>query len=308
MAQRHFLSLKDWSREEIELLFEESAAIKAEPGELRDRARRASRSRIDLPEAVDAHPRVVRGGHVPARRAGAVPRARTTSSSTAARRSPTPRACCRATCTGSWPASSRTRTSSTSPGTARCPSSTASPTSCTPARRSPTTSRCASGAATSTGLKMAYVGDGNNVCHELMFGAVKLGVQIAHRLPERATSRTPLVDKSAVREAQKLGTPLPEVDQRPAWRRWRARTSSTPTCGPRWGRRRRPRARRRVRRATRSPPEMMAVAGPRGRLHALPACPPRRGGGGRGHRRAAVGRLRRGREPPARPEGRPRHA
>ena len=25
------------------------------------------------------------------------------------------------------------------------------------------------------GLKIAYVGDGNNVCHELMFGAVKLG-------------------------------------------------------------------------------------------------------------------------------------
>ncbi len=31
MAQSHFLSLKDWSREEIELLFEESAAIKANP-------------------------------------------------------------------------------------------------------------------------------------------------------------------------------------------------------------------------------------------------------------------------------------
>ena len=32
MAQKHFLSLKDWSREEIELLFELAAAIKAEPG------------------------------------------------------------------------------------------------------------------------------------------------------------------------------------------------------------------------------------------------------------------------------------
>ncbi len=31
MAQSHFLSLKDWSREEIELLFEMSAAIKANP-------------------------------------------------------------------------------------------------------------------------------------------------------------------------------------------------------------------------------------------------------------------------------------
>ena len=42
-----------------------------------------------------------------------------------------------------------------------------------------------------TGLKMAYVGDGNNVAHELMFGAVKLGMRIQHRLPRRATSRTP---------------------------------------------------------------------------------------------------------------------
>ena len=31
MAQPHFLSLKDWSRDEIELLFEMSAAIKADP-------------------------------------------------------------------------------------------------------------------------------------------------------------------------------------------------------------------------------------------------------------------------------------
>ncbi len=31
MAQKHFLSLADWSREEIELLFEEAAAIKADP-------------------------------------------------------------------------------------------------------------------------------------------------------------------------------------------------------------------------------------------------------------------------------------
>ena len=31
MAQRHFLSLKDWSRDEIELLFEQAAAIKANP-------------------------------------------------------------------------------------------------------------------------------------------------------------------------------------------------------------------------------------------------------------------------------------
>ena len=40
-----------------------------------------------------------------------------------------------------------------------------------------------------TGLRMAYVGDGNNVAHELMFGAVKLGMQFAIGCPA-ATSRT----------------------------------------------------------------------------------------------------------------------
>ncbi len=49
------------------------------------------------------------------------------------------------------------------------------------------------------------------------------------------------------------------------------------------------------------------VGGQAGRdLHALPARPSRRGGHRRGDRRAAVGRVRRGREPPARPEEHPR--
>ena len=50
---------------------------------------------------------------------------------------------------------------------------------------------------------------------------------------------------------------------------------------------------------------LMAAADARRDLHALPAGPSRRGGDGRGDRRAAVGRVRRGREPPARPEGHP---
>ena len=44
MAQSHFLSLKDWSREEIELLFEQAAAIKANPEGYATRSP-ASRSR-----------------------------------------------------------------------------------------------------------------------------------------------------------------------------------------------------------------------------------------------------------------------
>jgi len=61
-----------------------------------------------------------------------------------------------------------------------------------------------------TGLKMAYVGDGNNVAHELMFGAVKLGMQFRIGCP-KGYEPNPLILKSAVREAQRLGSPLPEV-------------------------------------------------------------------------------------------------
>jgi ornithine carbamoyltransferase len=61
-----------------------------------------------------------------------------------------------------------------------------------------------------TGLKMAYVGDGNNVAHELMFGAVKVGMAMSVGCP-KGYEPNPLIFKSAVREAQKLGSPIPEV-------------------------------------------------------------------------------------------------
>jgi ornithine carbamoyltransferase len=64
------------------------------------------------------------------------------------------------------------------------------------------------------GLKIAYVGDGNNVCHELMFGAVKLGMQMSVGCP-KGYEPNPLVFKSAARDAQKLGSPVPEVTDDP---------------------------------------------------------------------------------------------
>jgi ornithine carbamoyltransferase len=64
------------------------------------------------------------------------------------------------------------------------------------------------------GLKVAYVGDGNNVAHELMFGAVKLGLQISVGSP-KGYQPNPLIFKSALREAQRLGSPIPEVTQDP---------------------------------------------------------------------------------------------
>jgi ornithine carbamoyltransferase len=60
------------------------------------------------------------------------------------------------------------------------------------------------------GLKIAYVGDGNNVCHELMFGAVKLGIAMSVASPA-GYEPNQLIVKSAAREAQKGRTPAPEV-------------------------------------------------------------------------------------------------
>jgi ornithine carbamoyltransferase len=64
------------------------------------------------------------------------------------------------------------------------------------------------------GLKLAYVGDGNNVCHELMFGAVKVGLHMSVASP-RGYEPNQLIVKSAAREAQKLGVPAPEVLEDP---------------------------------------------------------------------------------------------
>jgi ornithine carbamoyltransferase len=63
-----------------------------------------------------------------------------------------------------------------------------------------------------SGLKLAYVGDGNNVANELMFGAVKLGMRCSIGCP-KGYEPNPLIFKSAQREAQKLGSPAPEVTQ-----------------------------------------------------------------------------------------------
>jgi ornithine carbamoyltransferase len=65
-----------------------------------------------------------------------------------------------------------------------------------------------------SGLKVAYVGDGNNVCHELMFGAVKLGVRMSVGCP-KGYEPNPLIFKSAARDAQKVGSPVPEVTSDP---------------------------------------------------------------------------------------------
>jgi ornithine carbamoyltransferase len=64
------------------------------------------------------------------------------------------------------------------------------------------------------GAKLAYVGDGNNVCHSLMTAAVKLGVSVVAATP-KGYEPSQLILKSASREAQKLGAPAPSVTNDP---------------------------------------------------------------------------------------------
>jgi ornithine carbamoyltransferase len=64
------------------------------------------------------------------------------------------------------------------------------------------------------GLKMAYVGDGNNVCHELILGATKLGMEIAVAAPP-GYEPNPLILKSAIRDAQRARSPVPTVTPDP---------------------------------------------------------------------------------------------
>ena len=63
-------------------------------------------------------------------------------------------------------------------------------------------------------LKIAYVGDGNNVCHELMIGAVKLGMAFAVATPADYRPNE-LIVKSSIRDAQKAKGPVPVVTTDP---------------------------------------------------------------------------------------------
>jgi ornithine carbamoyltransferase len=63
-------------------------------------------------------------------------------------------------------------------------------------------------------LKIAYVGDGNNVCHELMIGAAKLGMSFAAACPN-GYEPNQLVVKSVARDAQKSRAPVPVVTNDP---------------------------------------------------------------------------------------------
>jgi ornithine carbamoyltransferase len=120
------------------------------------------------------------------------------------------------------------------------------------------------------GLKLAYVGDGNNVAHELMFGAVKLGMRCVMACPP-GYEPNPLMFKSAVREAQKLDSPLPEVSQDPM----EAVAGADVVYTDVWtsmGQEAEAKKRLKAFQGFQVTPEMMAVAGPEALfMHCLPA-------------------------------------
>jgi ornithine carbamoyltransferase len=64
------------------------------------------------------------------------------------------------------------------------------------------------------GARIAYVGDGNNVCHSLMLGAAKLGVGMSVAAPE-GYDPNPGIVASAARSAQESGTPAAIVTRDP---------------------------------------------------------------------------------------------
>jgi ornithine carbamoyltransferase len=64
------------------------------------------------------------------------------------------------------------------------------------------------------GARVAYVGDGNNVCHSLMLAAAKLGVAMSVAAPE-GYDPDPGIVASAARSAQESGTPAAIVTRDP---------------------------------------------------------------------------------------------
>jgi ornithine carbamoyltransferase len=120
------------------------------------------------------------------------------------------------------------------------------------------------------GTTLAYIGDGNNMCHALMSGAVKLGVAMRTATP---TGYEPnqLILKSAVREAQKFKTEPPVVTTDPM----EAARGADALYTDVWtsmGQEAEAEARRKAFEGYMVSPEMMAAAGPEAVfMHCLPA-------------------------------------
>ena len=194
----------------------------------------------------------------------------------------------------------RTRCSRSWRATARCRSSTCSALATTPARRSPTCSRCARRYGTLEGLRVAYVGDGNNVARSLAVLGALAGLHVAIASPEGyALERDP-----SWRRRRRLGQRCTPIRARPCADACAVYTDvwvsmgDEATAGER-------------RAALGALPDRRRAARPRraGRVRdARPARAPRRGDHRRGPLRLPPAHLGPGGEPPPRAEGAARAA
>ncbi len=57
------------------------------------------------------------------------------------------------------------------------------------------------------GLKLAYIGDGNNVAHSLIFGSVKVGINIVLATPPGYEPKKEIIEKARI-DAQKVGSTI----------------------------------------------------------------------------------------------------
>ena len=88
------------------------------------------------------------------------------------------------------------------------------------------------------GLKLAYVGDGNNVCHSLMVAGARVGAHVRIATPAGYEPDAEIV-AAARRDARSHAAARSNCFARPK-KPSRARKPSTPTSGPAWARRARP--------------------------------------------------------------------
>ena len=174
MKQKHLVSLKDYSRDDIEEIFALTDKLKQDPLAYRE-ALRGKVARHDLPEALDADAGLLRGGDVPARGHGPVPRARTTSSCTAGRRiADTARVLSRyVDAIMARVFAHQDIMDLAKHGSVPVINGLSDLLHPVQALADYYTLRERRGQL--EGLKLAYVGDGNNVCHELILGADEAG-------------------------------------------------------------------------------------------------------------------------------------
>ena len=118
---------------------------------------------------------------------------------------------------------------------------------------------------------LAFVGDGNNVYHSLALVGAVLGMEVRLAHPAGYAPNTAIVER-----ARALATEFGGgwSSPRTRWRRSAARTSSTPTPGPRWARKPRPRSAA-TRSAAFASTRRCSGGRSRDRRNALSAGPPR---------------------------------